>query len=672
MRLPDWLVQNPNFVLLWLAYGVAAVGDHLSEMALLQERGGLERPDVTRIQALMSFGFFLPFVLLGPIAGWWSDRFSRKVTMILADVLRGMIVFNLAYIVVQLERWLEPDRLPGVGLFLAPLGTLPGAVSPPTGGWGDLAIVLPLALVGALAAFFSPARQAMLPTLIREDQLVRANAMINALGTIGGITGGVVGGVLVKHLGPQGLHHNYHLNAMTFAISAILVSCIVMSRTRAVPHPRLEGMLVPIANGFRYVRKHRRILQLILLGTVFWGAAGVVISVVPAVVRDVFGGDIQQVAIYRGLIVVGLAAGAAVMSIVGPSMPMQLAVLGGLLGGGFWVLAVDVAYVVFAGTPARSNGEFGWPALLTGVCLFGVGGAGAALLVTIMATIQRFVPDSRRGRVFGVSDMSTMGAMVLTSGLLGLAPIPNLDAYIPGLLGATGLGLLAALVVGWRIYRRGAAERPLVQLTLWLINFYGRFWCGVRRVGPCTLPVEGPAIVAANHSTGIDPIMILTCSPRRTISFLVERKFYGNPVLRFFMKMVHCIPVSRDRPEKSALGECLRALDQGRVLGIFPHGRFAVPGEPPPPLKPGIGAIALKTGVPVIPVHISGTRFSPAVLGAFLLRHKVRVRFGRPVDLSDLRQGRRTREQDLEAAERIMAAVHALAPPDASAGEAGD
>ena len=51
--------------------------------------------------------------------------------------------------------------------------------------------------------------------------------------------------------------------------------------------------------------------------------------------------------------------------------------------------------------------------------MFCIGGAGAALLVTILSTIQHFVPDSRRGRVFGVSDMATMGAMVAASGLLG-------------------------------------------------------------------------------------------------------------------------------------------------------------------------------------------------------------------------------------------------------------
>ena len=108
IRLPDWLVQNRNFVLLWAAYGVAAIGDHLSEIALLKSRDALARPDGTRVQALISFGFFLPFVILGPLAGWWSDRSSRKITMIVADLLRAALVWNLAILVPALARWLDP------------------------------------------------------------------------------------------------------------------------------------------------------------------------------------------------------------------------------------------------------------------------------------------------------------------------------------------------------------------------------------------------------------------------------------------------------------------------------------------------------------------------------------------------------------------------------------
>lgn len=627
-RLPDWLVANRNFVLLWLAYGVAAIGDHLSEMALLQERGGLDRTDATRVQALITFGFFLPFVILGPIAGWWSDRFSRKTTMIVADLLRAALVFNLAIIVAWLEHWLEPSRN------------------------GDYAIVLPLAAVGALAAFFSPARQAILPTLIRDDQLVRANAMINALGTIGGITGGVLGGILVQQLGTQGLHYNYYINAATFALSALFVSGILMARSRALPHPPLEGVWKPVADGFRYVAQHRRVLGLILLGTVFWAAAGVVISVIPAIVRDVFGGSIQDVAIYRGLLIIGMAVGAAVMTLIGPSLPPRLAILAALLGGGLWVMLLDVAYTWKLGRFA------------TGLTLFCIGGAGAALLVSIMALLQRLVPDTRRGRVFGVSDMTTMGALVLATGLLGVPRIDNLDHYIPWLLLITGGALLVAAATAWGVFRRGDPFPPLISLLREILQFYARFWLRLRRDGACTIPPRGAVILASNHTAGVDPMAILATSPHRLVSFLVAEEYYHRPIAGWFMRKAGCIPIDRKNPGKSFLVGCLRTLNAGGCLGIFPQGTFEEPGKEEPDAKSGVGLLALRSGATVVPCHISGTRYFDSPFAAYLVRHRMRIRYGPPIDLSAFAGREKDREAHEEASALIMEKIRALAPPE--------
>jgi 1-acyl-sn-glycerol-3-phosphate acyltransferase len=622
LRLPDWLVQNRNFVLLWAGYGVAAIGDHLSEMALLKQRNALEGDHATRVQALIQFGFFFPFVLLGPLAGWWSDRSSRKLTMIVADLLRAVLVFGLGVLVAGLAAALEPY------------------------GAGDFSIVIPLGVIGALAAFFSPARQALLPTLIRDDQLIRANAMISALGTIGAILSAVLGGYLVAHAGAE---WNYRINAVTFVLSAAFVSLIDMSHTRAVPHPPLTGVWAPVVEGFRYVRQHRRVLQMIVVGSLFWAAAGVVISVVPAIVREVFAGRIQDVALYRGIIGVGLASGAAVMTLLGPSMPLKMAMLIALAGSALWVLALDVAYLLRAGR------------VLTGLCLFGIGGAGASLLVCVMSTIQHFVPDSRRGRVCGVSDMCTMGAMVAASGALGIPHIPHIDAYIPYLLAATGLALLIASSAAWRIYRTGDVQPATTRVVWAIVRFYARFWCRMSRIGPCTLPRNGSVILAANHTAGIDPIVLIAASPARLPGFIVEEDYYRKPVAGWFMRLAGCIPIDRDHPDKSFLSNSLRMLKDGGCLGIFPEGTFAVPGQPPPSIKSGVGLLALRTGSTVIPCHIGGTRYFDNPFAAYFVRHRVRVRFGKPVDLSAFRGRERDRSAHQEASELIMQRVMELA-----------
>ena len=619
---PDWLVRNRNFVLLWAAYGISAVGDHLSEMALIKERGGFERTDITRIQALLTFGFFLPFVLFGPLGGWWADRFSRKWSMIATDILRAGVMISLAVSVP----------------FLVNLGL------------ADYAVVLPLFFTGLLAAFFSPCRQAMLPTLIRDDQLVRANAMISAMGTIGAIFSAWLGGKLVdlSEAGHFDLHWNYRLDALTFLLSAAFLLFITMRAVRRTSHAPLRGVWTPVRHGFRYVGEHRRVLQLILLGTVFWAAAGVVISIVPALVKEVFGGRFSDAGMYRGLIGAGLAVGAAVMTVVGPTMPLKLRVMTGLLGGTFWLLALDAAFMFKLGR------------IFTGLCLFGMGAAGAVLLVTIMASIQRFVPDARRGRVFGVADMATMGAMVLATGLLGLPHIPNLDRYIPILLGVTALLMAVASVLAWREYRRTEPWSATLSVLWLLARFYAGFWLRVKRVGHCTVPREGPVILAMNHTAGVDPFAIYGTCKHRVASFVVAQEYYHLPILGWFQQQVQCIPIDRKNPSKSFLSSCLRLLKHGGCLGIFPEGTWPVPGEAPPEAKSGVGVLALRTGATVIPCHLGGTTYAYSPFKAFFLRHDMRVRYGAPVDLSAFRGRERDRDAPQEVADLIMSKVREL------------
>jgi len=625
LRLPNLLIRNPNFVLLWAAYGISALGDHLSEMALFQTAGGFDRPDSTRVQALMTFCFFLPFVVLGPLAGWWADRFSRKWTMIAADLIRCTIMGSLPFSV----PWLFGLRL------------------------GDFAVGLPLAAAGMFAAFFSPARQAMVPTLIRDDQLVRANAMISALGTIGAILSAVIGGYLVD-LSKAGYIHldwNYRLDALSFVLSAVLLAGIVRrggSRSRVVPHEMAAGVWTPLREGFAYVRRHRRVLQIILLGTVFWAAAGIVISVIPGIVRDIFGGQYSDAGMYRGLIAAGLATGAALLTLVGPALPTPLGVLIALLGGGLWVWALDAALLLKLGR------------LFSGVCLFMIGVHGAGILVNVMVIIQHFVPDARRGRVFGVSDMSTMAAIVIATGLLGLPDIKHLDHYIPWLLGVTGAGLLLALALAWREYRRGNPFSATVWLIWQIVRLYAGFWCRVRRSGACTVPRTGPVILAANHTSGVDPLVILGTCTHRVVSFIVERQYYDAPLAGWFMRLARCIPVDRENPGRSFLANSLRLLKEGGCLGIFPQGTYVPADEPEPEAKSGVGALALRTGAMVIPCHISGTRYAYSPFVSLFRRHRVRVRYGKPVDLSAFRGRARDKDAPQEASGAIMAAIRAL------------
>jgi len=202
-------------------------------------------------------------------------------------------------------------------------------------------------------------------------------------------------------------------------------------------------------------------------------------------------------------------------------------------------------------------------------------------------------------------------------------------------------------------------RRPLqLAFVVKLNEFLCRFWYRFRRIGPCTVPPAGPVIITANHTCTADPLMLCAGCTYRTISFLIAREYAHFPVWRFFVRMIECIPVRREANDVAATRRALRRLRAGRVLGIFIEGRITPSGQEPQ-LKDGAALLALRSRATVIPAHISGTIHCDSILEGFLARHRARVRFGTPVDLSDL-AGQRNREAVTAATKRIYERICAL------------
>jgi 1-acyl-sn-glycerol-3-phosphate acyltransferase len=231
-------------------------------------------------------------------------------------------------------------------------------------------------------------------------------------------------------------------------------------------------------------------------------------------------------------------------------------------------------------------------------------------------------------------------------------------ALIAGSLLLLGLAYLA------RPAPPGAAEiRGAIRFLWWLNLVYTSFWHRLVVENAPPLPRNGPAILISNHTCGIDHL-ILQASTRRLIGFMIAKEFYENRIYHPFCKAIGCIPAKRDGRDQTALRLSLRALRDGRVLGIFPEGRInPTSGREFLDVKPGAMFIALREGVPVIPAYICGTPATREIGAALMTRSHARVAFGPPVDLSDLFESRGHAEERArldEATDRIMGAIRAL------------
>ena len=181
---------------------------------------------------------------------------------------------------------------------------------------------------------------------------------------------------------------------------------------------------------------------------------------------------------------------------------------------------------------------------------------------------------------------------------------------------------------------REAADNPIADRISRLVCYpYFALMHRFRWEGKEHVPRTGPVIFAANHQSYYDPVLLSLAAGRR-VTYLALEQYFGYSVLGRLMRFYGAVPVKADSPGPSAYGRMVRALRSGRACGIFPEGGRSPDGLPARP-SPGLGAMALRTRVPVVPVTICGAhRAWPP--GQLLPRPgALRLLFQRPMLASD-------------------------------------
>jgi len=169
----------------------------------------------------------------------------------------------------------------------------------------------------------------------------------------------------------------------------------------------------------------------------------------------------------------------------------------------------------------------------------------------------------------------------------------------------------------------------------------------------------GACLFASNHQSMLDPPLVGSSLPRE-ISFIARRSLFDNPVFGFVIRACHSIPVDRGEADIGAIRAALGALAAGDGLLIFPEGTRSQDGIIMEP-KAGAGLLACKSGVPVIPIRIRGTR-DVLPRGSLLPVGSARVhlRFGPPILASEYDPGRDYPNRSIEASRRILERIKAL------------
>ena len=173
-----------------------------------------------------------------------------------------------------------------------------------------------------------------------------------------------------------------------------------------------------------------------------------------------------------------------------------------------------------------------------------------------------------------------------------------------------------------------------------------RTWFLIRLEGHEHVPTDGPVILASNHRSNMDPVL-LASAVKRPLSFMAKAELFVGP-LGWIMRWIGQFPVRRGGIDREALRRVDAVLARGSMLGLFPEGTrgdgdFAA-------IHPGLAYIVVRQRCPVLPVVISGTERVKRRIGWLPFASPVRIIIGPPIDLPQAtsdRAGRRAASEVL-------------------------
>jgi DHA3 family macrolide efflux protein-like MFS transporter len=376
------LALNGSFSALWAGQLISLFGDRMHQVALaavvfLATRSPLATGLVFMVATL-------PNLLFSPIAGTFVDRWEHKEVLVVSDLLRAAVVL-----------------------------LMPVAVAI------DVILVFPLVfLVTTISIFFRPARVAILPRVVHEDELLTANSALWVAETIADVVAYPLAAVFVASLG-NALPLAFWIDAATYLGSAALLATIVVApRRRSEPttdggarHGR-SAFTAEMRDGWRFLRGEKTLLANTLQATVAQFATGILIGqaliYAEASLDGQFGFDYK--AIYGFLetgIGVGNLIGGFVIGLIGARFAK-----GRMIILGYTVLGLSMILLGLTSNLAIALG-----------LVFGIGVANMVYVIPSQTLFQERTPGDLIGRVIGFRFALVFGAMTLAMGVGGLLSV---------------------------------------------------------------------------------------------------------------------------------------------------------------------------------------------------------------------------------------------------------
>ena len=555
--------------------------------------------------------FILPFLLFSATAGQLTDKYEKT------RIIRFVKNLEIAIMLVA-----------GGGFVAGSAAILLGCVF----------------LMGLHSTLFGPVKFAYLPQVLNERELTGGNGMVEMGTFVAILLGNVAGGLLVAL---PGIGHT------TVAVACLALALLGRLVAQFIPpapatDPGLTVNWNPVSETWRNLKlaHGNTVVFRSLLGISWmWFFGAVFLSQFPSFAKDVLHGNEQVASLLLVVFSVGIGIGSLLCEVLSRRhVEIGLVPLGAI---GMSVFAIDLYFAsralppsevltlaAFAAQPAH------WRVMADLLLLSLFAGLYS---VPMYALIQMRSQPTHRARIIAANNILNALFMIASAVLAGA--LLSAGFTVPQIFLFTGL---ANAVVAFYIFM--LVPEYLLRFVAWVSS---RFVYRFKVQGDENLPPTGAAILACNHVSFVDAVLLMAASPR-PIYFVMDHRIFRVPVLGWLFRLAKAIPIApyKEDPKtyEAAFDRAAQVLREGDLLAIFPEGGITKDGQLQE-FKGGIMKIierARAEGVeaPVIPMALTnlwGSYFSRIEKGGAMVRpfrrgmfNRVGLNVGHPVAPSEV------------------------------------
>jgi acyl-[acyl-carrier-protein]-phospholipid O-acyltransferase/long-chain-fatty-acid--[acyl-carrier-protein] ligase len=619
--MPSTLLMTRRFAPLFWTQFFSAFSDNFLKNALvflvLFHVGGQDAEALITLAAAI---FIAPYFFLSALGGQLADRFDKAV------VARRVKFAEIGAALVAV-----------LGFYLHSLA--PDARGP------IYLLYFALFLFGVIASLFGPIKYGILPDHLARSELPAGNALVEGATFIAILLGTIVGGLAAKDGGDPA---RFGMLMIVFSLMCFGASLFIPRTGQGAPDLVVQkNVLASTASLLRYLREDPRLLWGGLVTSWFWLVGAVALSLLPALVKNVLGGDEEVVTACLAVFSISIAIGSGLAAWLAAGRIILLpTVIGAFLLGLF---AIDLGWSTWGAAPIANFTGFlallgTWRGVRLAIDLAGLAIAGGLFIVPVFAAVQAWAGADRRARV--VAAVNVLNAAFMAGSAILVAILQKIGLTTPQLFLLVGAASLLVCVAIGRTMPASAFSDALsiIYRTLFRIEVKGIEH--LNNAGP-------NLIIALNHVSFLDAGLAMSLRNRKPV-FAIDVGIAKQWWVRPFLKLTDAMPLDPMKP--MAVRSLIDAVKAGKALIIFPEGRITVTGSLMK-VYDGAAMIADKSDAEIVPVRIEGLEQTPF---SRLSRSQVRRRWFPKVKVTVLEPVKLSVDPELKGRKRRLAAGAAL------------